>query len=106
MEQFHEYFDLWYLLAIVLGGEILTNDAIIAPLHLGIRGVLCRVATAWRILIYSALLGVAVYFLFPETGLKKIILTYLLANSVYALLAKALFAWITRALETFITPKQ
>lgn len=92
---FDKTFNWFYLLVIVLGGKIITMDEIVNPLPFKWKAFLMRIGAAWRIGIFSCIAGIIIHFTEPEIGGKKLILTFLLANSLYALF----FKWV---LETFV----
>lgn len=92
------YINVPYLIAILCLGKILTSEALMNPLPLGIKTFLGKIGTAWIVLIFSLVLGIIWYYIKKNAGDKieaeYLIVTYLLANSLYALLLKSFFDWI------------
>jgi len=91
-----------YLIAILCLGKILTSEAIQKPLPLGVKTFLDKLGAAWIVLILSFIMGLIWYYIKKEAGDKTeaeiLIVTYLIANSVYALFVKAFFEWIENTL--------
>lgn len=99
MELFERYFNVWYTLAIIFGGKIITNDRVVGSLPFWIKGIFLRISMEWRILIYSAILGIGIDYFNPEIGRAKLFLTYIFATSMYELLLKGLLNWIENLLN-------
>ncbi len=102
IEFLKDYINVPYLIAILCLGKILTSEAIQKPLPLGFKTFLDKLGAAWIVLILSFIMGVIWYFIRKESGDKTeaeiLIVTYLIANSVYALFVKAFFEWIENKL--------
>jgi hypothetical protein len=75
---------------IMFGGKIVSLDELINPLPFAIKATLIRVGVAWRVLVFSFIIGVLVYHFDHTADVRKLIITYTFANSFYALLLKGL----------------
>lgn len=97
--------DYLYLVLILCAGRILSNDQIINPLPLWLKGILLRITVAWRVLIISLAIGIGLYYFrkynFTDNHdeIQSLALTYFVANGFYELFAKALFTIV----ENFIS---
>lgn len=90
-----EYIDILFLLIIVAAGRLGTKDEIVDGLPFRIKTLLLRVNKAWRVLIISAVVGIIIYFIRKDSGIKieveVLIFTFLLANTLYALFIKTIW---------------
>lgn len=103
METFIEnYIDVFYLLLILFVGKILTLDDIIEPLPFKVKGVLLRIGVAWRILIFSSVVGILMYCLNYTDDWQKLVVTWSMANSMYALLFKDVFYFIESSVRAYL----
>jgi len=100
MEMFEMYFDVVYLIIIVLGGKLISDDRLMFSKPFWLKSLMSKIGAAWKILIFSALVGVLLHFFDGEVSVKKLISTFLLANSFYALVLKYVFAYIESLLPT------
>ena len=94
MELFNLYFDTVYLIIIVLGGKLIADDRLLISKPFWLKAFLMRISGAWRVLIFSAIVGIILHYFDGEVGAKKLISTFLLANSFYALIVKYVFDYI------------
>jgi len=94
MEQFNQYFDLWYLIIIVLGGEIITDSRLAIQKPFWLKAFLLALPSAWKIMIFSLVVGVGLYYLDGTIPVKILFATFLFANSFYALVGKFIMAWL------------
>lgn len=102
-ELLKEFINIPYLIAILCLGKILTSEGIQRPLPLGVRTFFEKIGAAWIVLILSFLLGILWYYILKNAGDKTeaefLVVTYLIANSLYALLFKKFFEWIENSLS-------
>lgn len=95
-----------YLLAIVFGGKIITRDEFANGLPFWLKGLLLRVNMFWRVLVYSAALGLIFYFTGIEDDKEIILTTYLIANAMYDMFLKSLIEGIGNVIVAFVNRKK
>ena len=97
-----KYIDYWFLFIVLAAGRAFTRDEVIDGLPFKIKAILLRVNTAWRVFVVSTVVGVLIYFVRKTAGYKieaeSFILTYLIANGLYSLFAKAFINYIEKKL--------
>lgn len=98
------YIDFFYFMLIMFGGKIISLDELINPLPFAVKATLIRVGVAWRVLIFSLIIGILIYKLDPTADARKLIITYSFANSFYALLLKGILdsteKWVRKKLSS------
>lgn len=83
IERMAAYIEFDYLMLVWLFGWLLSKDGVIAPLPPKLRLTLLMVNTFYRVLILSGIIALLYIWLVPETAKFNLLITFLVANTMY-----------------------